>query len=530
MPTGAASSTKFSETKSVNAVHDVLGHQTPRKFLAKRTPRPKPQFVSAPLSNQTRLRTSHAPGPNESASAQPSRHAPPSFRRGMPSQHHQPVSPVLAQSDADQSKGIQESRPLASPKPPLSVQRRPDSSCSDDPSKQPDSKAHMRHDSKCSTPTALVINLTQGDELAHVDAWALTAVPRIVASKQINVSAFGGASTRSPLSKPVYLEDTFVVRTEARPIALTSDHKSTEARIGHGAFRKSSQPNAEATEAWTDKSLGKAKRRRERGNSTARSGVAGEVTDKSQKKIVSIDPHGNVVQGGVSKPGEINTYGVRKRFNRSASVTGLSKRLRESGHGAEHDHLDLDAAIYGQPGAAPPPPEVNLCIQSPCNMESQNEQRRFIHANPAIHLMHNRSDTWHARKASEIESRGGRKFWFGNVAGRLRWSRANREELLPPREGDSEEGTNGNGINEGVPQPRRRDAKSNVQPRALDFGDIPEEELPDYVQQNPAWLKACEFFRQTKERREARMRASKVCEQETQDFFDKVIHVHSYDL
>lgn len=312
-------------------------------------------------------------------------------------------------------------------------------------------------------------------------------------------------------------------------MALTSDHKSTEARIGHGALRKPSQPNVEATEAQSDKSLGKAKCR-ERGNSTARSGVAIEVTDKVQKKIVPIDPHANVVQGGVSKPGEINTNGMRKRSNRSASVTGLSKRVRDSSHGAEHDHLDLDAAIYGQPGAALPPPEVNIRIQSRCNMESQNEQRRYIHANPAIHLVHNRSDTWHARKASEIESRGGRKFWFGNVAGRLRWSRAHKEELLPPREDDSEEGTNGNAINEGVPQPRRRDAKSSVQPRALDFGDIPEEELPDYVQQNPAWLKACEFFRQTKERREARMHASKMCEQETQDFFDKVIHVHSYDL
>ncbi|KAG5984669.1 hypothetical protein E4U55_003749 [Claviceps digitariae] len=540
MPTGAASSTILPERSSVKIIHDGLGHQTPRKFLAKRTPRPRPQFVRATLSSQSCLQTSYAPLPNVPAPSQPSSHVPPSPSRGIPSQHRRSVS---AQNDAGHSKETQVSRSPTSSQSPLSVQQPPDSSCVSrklfvlssyqQPYQQPrpkgghedeildcspmsphdsinqiDPEAHIRKNQKGSTPTSLVIDLTQGDDLANDDAWTLNAIPRIVASEQINISFSGGASTRCSLPQSVLLGGPVTDQTEARKLATMSDQNTIGAISQNRTFHKTSRPNAAAGKGPFNNGLGSKACSRERRDATGSSDVTGEEINKMQKKKFFSNPHANVVQGTVS-----NTNGTRKRPHDSIGLTFLSKRV------------EFDAAIYGQPGAAQPPAEVKIRRPTPYKVENhQDDQRRYIHADPAIHLTHNRSDTWHARKALEIERRGGRKFWFGNVSGRLRWLRANKE-VLPPQESDSRQDVNG--INERLP--RRRDAKSNAATRALDFGDVPEEDLPDYVQQNPAWLKACEFFRQTNERREARIRVSKMCEQETQDFFDKVIHVHAYD-
>ncbi|KAG5952014.1 hypothetical protein E4U53_001786 [Claviceps sorghi] len=478
MPAGAASSTIFPERSSVNGVHDALEYvPSKRRFLAKRTPRPKPQFIRA------RFKTPCAPQSSNFSSAQPKIHVPPSPSRGEYSQHHDIVSEK--KNDAGHAKEIQllslanlshTSGNAVIRSSCEQPRRKPRANRLDqdemieyaitppeDPTSRHEPKASRRNDQKGSVSAPLVIDLTQNNDLLDDDTWTLNAIPRIVAQK-INSSPC--RRRRSLLPQPVFLEDSFVDLKEARPTASTSDQKSTEATFGNRPLHEPLQSKAEATK------------------------------------------------------GTFNTEGVRKRFTRSLGMTGLSKGARESGPGAQHDQLDLDAAIYGQPGAALPPPGVKIRRQMPYKTRGPDEKRRYIHANPAIHLLHNRSATWHARKASEIENRLGRKSWIGNVSGRLRWLRTNKE-VLRPSESDKRE--DANGINERLP--RRRDVKPSVQPRALDFGDVPEDELPDYVQQNPAWLKACAFFRQTKERREARARASKICEQETRAFFDMMIHV-----
>ncbi|KAG6004131.1 hypothetical protein E4U21_001402 [Claviceps maximensis] len=522
MPTGTASSTLFSRRNSVNPVPDILGYQAPGKFLAKRTPRPRPHFVSASRSNQTCLQTSHAPRPGDSVSAQPD--DVPLFRRcEVPFQHHQPVR---AQNNTGQSQKIQESRPSAFSEP------RPKNGEEDGildrflpyhldgSASQHDPKFCRRDDQKDCIPRTLVIDLTQGDhDPAHDDACAPDVTSRKVVSKETNESSSRGAIIRRSNPQSVVLEDPFVDPTEAHPMTTTSlsDRKGTDPKIGIRTLRKPPRLIAEATKGLIGSSLDDEKCSRGRRGATGCRGVAGETAAKKvQRKIIFFDSHAKVVQdgvSGVSKSGEINTNGIRKHSHRSVGGSRLSKRARWSSHGTQHDQMDLDAAIYGQPGAAPPPSGVKI-RQNPNETGCQNEQTRYNCANLTIHPTHNKSGALDTRKFSETESRGGRKFWFGNVSGRLRWSQVNKK-VVRPQESDGREDPNEE--HDGLQ--RRQDARPKFRSRALDFGDIPEEELPDYVQQNPAWLKACEFFRQTNQRREARFRVSERCEQETRDFF-----------
>ncbi|KAG5926050.1 hypothetical protein E4U42_003713 [Claviceps africana] len=476
MPAAATSSTVFPEKSIDDAVHDVLGYPAPRerKFLAKRTPRPKPQFLGA------RLRTSDSPRSSDSASAQPKSRVPPSPSRGEHSRYHRTVCEKknvaahgkeirLLPSDSNRTSGNTVIR--SSCKQPgrqalanhldrgKMIERAP--LPPENPTSRSKPGAGRRNDQKGSISAPLV-DMTRSNYLLDDDAWTLDATLRLLASEKNNSSSYRGPSIRSSPPQPVVVEDQVVHREEARPRAATSNQKSREAAVGSGPFRRPLQSKVEATKATS------------------------------------------------------NINGVRKRSNRCVAATELSSAECKSGFSAQHQQFDLDAAIYGQPEAAAPPPGVQIRRQIPRKTTVPDEQRLYIHANPAINLLHNRSVTWHARKASEIESRPRRKSWFGNVSGRLRWLRAN-EEMLPPSESGKREDVDG--INEKLP--RRR---------ALDFGDVPEDELPDYVQQNPAWLEACRFFRQTEERRAQRARVSKLCEQETQAFFDSIVDADAYHV
>ncbi|KHN96917.1 uncharacterized protein MAM_05026 [Metarhizium album ARSEF 1941] len=170
------------------------------------------------------------------------------------------------------------------------------------------------------------------------------------------------------------------------------------------------------------------------------------------------------------------------------------------------DPSAFDTAIYQQPGAAPPPAGVVIGPRIECRSASE-DQGRYMYANPAIHGMHNRSEAWHEKMALEIQSRGGRKFWLGKVAPRLRWLRRERTESFKVK------GVTGNQM------PRRSDPEPQGYRRPLDFGDVPELELPEKVRQNPDWVKACEWMRQQRNMQGVRHRESKRCEQEANEYY-----------
>lgn len=134
----------------------------------------------------------------------------------------------------------------------------------------------------------------------------------------------------------------------------------------------------------------------------------------------------------------------------------------------------------------------------------------YLHIDPAIHYAHNRSEEWFKAKAQEIESRGGRKAWFGKAVKRVRWLRAQakREKRL----------ANGHGL----PQ-RRADPQPWKYNRPVDFGDVPESQLPDDVLQNPIWLRYCAHFREIERVRMLRYREAKKSKQETQEFYKNVM-------
>lgn len=188
------------------------------------------------------------------------------------------------------------------------------------------------------------------------------------------------------------------------------------------------------------------------------------------------------------------------------TTTSLNAVFQKTVKSAQFDSSAFDTAIYKQLGAAHAPAGVTVAPHLP-NYTPRESQRRYIHANPAIHGMHNRPDVWYARKAQEIQDRGGRKFWFGKVAARLRWLKSKRSESAKAKPVD--ENT----------LPERSDPEPRTYNRPLDFGDVPESQLPEDVQQNEDWLKACAWFRQQQNMREIRLRESKRCEQEANEYY-----------
>ena len=182
------------------------------------------------------------------------------------------------------------------------------------------------------------------------------------------------------------------------------------------------------------------------------------------------------------------------------------------------DASAFDALIYGQPSASRPPPGV-FVSHAQLNQSSSEEERLYIHADPRIHGMHNRSEKWHEAKAKEIQERGNRKYWFGRVAERRRWlKRVNREKELA-----REHGLPGTASD---PEPWGYS-------RVIDFEDVPESRLPTDVLRNPDWLKACTWFRENREaweladkdeaaRRQMQQRratAAKLAEEETNSLY-----------
>ena len=165
----------------------------------------------------------------------------------------------------------------------------------------------------------------------------------------------------------------------------------------------------------------------------------------------------------------------------------------------EFDSDAFDSLIYAETNADKASGLDNNILISSASLRSLPDERLFFYANPATQTMHSRPEEWYNKKTEEIKARGGRKFWFGKVAARQRWINRMRKDQERERKAAVRSGS----------IPPRRDPEPRGYSRPMNFADVPESELPEYVQDDPEWLKACAWLRQNKTARERRRRTSR---------------------
>lgn len=213
--------------------------------------------------------------------------------------------------------------------------------------------------------------------------------------------------------------------------------------------------------------------------------------------------------------------GVMTQEQKTPFLTKVSKPVdpKNTRHRArKFDSMRFDVAIYGQPGAMMKPP-LGMSLpfhrhQRPTAVPKESG-RMYIYADPAIHLCHNRSDEWHKLKAREIQTRGRRKTWFGQVAARLRWIRVQEADRKTQLMGDA------SSHRLVTPQPW-------TYRRPLDFGVVKESNLPGQVLQNADWQRACAWHREVRLtktlcRRLAPRWALRRAQEETQQYYANVV-------
>ena len=107
-----------------------------------------------------------------------------------------------------------------------------------------------------------------------------------------------------------------------------------------------------------------------------------------------------------------------------------------------------------------------------------------IRMDPRIHWTHRQSEEWHRKKQKEIRLRGTRKENFGKAARRMQAKRISKALVSRAVTGDTV----------------RNDSRVFGVGRPIDFGDVPEEELPEMVKSNPQWLKAAAWMRKCRQK------------------------------
>ncbi|KAI1053832.1 hypothetical protein LB507_007205 [Fusarium sp. FIESC RH6] len=177
-----------------------------------------------------------------------------------------------------------------------------------------------------------------------------------------------------------------------------------------------------------------------------------------------------------------------------------------------HNPIYFDSIIYRQSRLRPPPGIKLFSRIVQKGLPLYKGKQVFLPVNPAIHRLHNQSQHWYKRKCEEIRRRPRRKAWFGKFMARKRWLLAEASKV----EGNSQNPENAENVPPFKP-PEPRAAK-----KVLDFGDVPEEELPDYVRSNPAWLKACAWFRECEAMAAVRKRHVDKSTKEAERFFQQL--------
>ncbi|KAF4345492.1 hypothetical protein FBEOM_601 [Fusarium beomiforme] len=178
----------------------------------------------------------------------------------------------------------------------------------------------------------------------------------------------------------------------------------------------------------------------------------------------------------------------------------------------DFDSEAFDSLIYRQSNLRPPPQvQVSSRIAN-YNTIFDEQKPLYLPVNPAVHHMHKRSRAWYKKKCEEIRRRPKRKEWFGKVVERQRWLRAMEIEQQEKSQEAERDGT----------APPYKPPEPRGVKRTLDFGDVPEEELPEYVRSNPAWLKACAWFRECEKKAAARQRHVNNKTKETESYFQSL--------
>ncbi|RGP65611.1 hypothetical protein FSPOR_7239 [Fusarium sporotrichioides] len=178
---------------------------------------------------------------------------------------------------------------------------------------------------------------------------------------------------------------------------------------------------------------------------------------------------------------------------------------------AAFDPVAFDSIIYQQ-SRLRPPPGVRLSSRiAKSGSTSRNGEQAYLPVNPAIHKMHKRSQHWYKEKCEEIKRRPSRKAWFGKVGARQRWLRAEEEKLERSRQEARHHAT----------MPPFEPPEPRCVKRILDFGDVPEKELPEHVHSNPAWLKACAWLRKCEEQTAQYQRQADKSKEETELYYKK---------
>ncbi|CAH0015976.1 unnamed protein product [Clonostachys rhizophaga] len=197
----------------------------------------------------------------------------------------------------------------------------------------------------------------------------------------------------------------------------------------------------------------------------------------------------NVTVNGVDEARPITPAPVLT--NGFAHLAASRPRIRVNPEKKAFDSDAFDALIYAQPGTLSPPKGVRAFGHGKKgNDRSQLDDRLYLHRDPAIQGMHERSEEWYRKKLA-LRPPGARKKWFGRVRERQRWLRSQQDKISRPSD---------NGLRERGP--KRKDPEPWTHQRSLDFGDVPEDDLPSYVKENPAWLKFCGRLRDARTRKD----------------------------
>ncbi|OHE99093.1 hypothetical protein CORC01_05586 [Colletotrichum orchidophilum] len=202
-------------------------------------------------------------------------------------------------------------------------------------------------------------------------------------------------------------------------------------------------------------------------------------------------PNGALQQGSVLGRGgqqSPKSYVSRK----TVKLTCEERRLQLCD---DFDSAKFDAMIYGQTDASRPPIGV-FALAAPianskrASSSSGDDGRFHMKLDPRIHWPHHRSSQWYNSKMEEIKARGGRKANFGKAAKRM------RQQRLAEERQEVEERL---AVSQGEPWRLNKSPQPWSHHRPMDFGDVPEEELPVYVRKNEEWMRAVAWMRKMRE-------------------------------
>ncbi|KAK1543278.1 hypothetical protein CPAR01_03911 [Colletotrichum paranaense] len=211
-------------------------------------------------------------------------------------------------------------------------------------------------------------------------------------------------------------------------------------------------------------------------------------------------PNGTLRQGStLGRADPQNRYQQDSKSSSSRKTKRLTCEERRLQLCADFEFTKFDAMIYSQPGATRPPLGVytlaaTIETSKGASTPGADDGRFHMKLDPRIHWPHNRSDQWYKSKMEEIKARGGRKANFGKAAKRMR-----QQRLAEERQEEEDNLASARG----EPRPWSHH-------RHMDFGDVPEEELPIYVRRNEEWVRGAAWMRKIHEesqRRDARRAA-----------------------